>query len=298
MDKHPAGPLNCTFWMRQAGHRSSLLWDGPSEGQVCTCPKILLEKLYSLLTIRVCVSEIWRTNTYSSYWWQRFCYYYISFKKKYIDVVNLSLTRNYSTVIECYINIMLTWWVCVCEIWRTNTLLFSYKSYLSYWWQRFCYYYISFFKNTLMLKFISLKHNYYVVNECYINTMLLHLQAWVGVLNCRHRFTCMPEVGLDQQVATYITNARLGGLLCVPNIDLDHALITALVERWWQKMHAFHLPHGKITITLQDMEVIMRVPVEGLLVVWKTKLEWGDLCKKHGCAVWDKIKTMLAWDNV
>jgi len=59
----------------------------------------------------------------------------------------------------------------------------------------------------------------------------------------------------------------------MPDIDLDYALITTLVERWWPKMHAFHLPYGKITITLQDMEVIMRVPVEGLLVVGKTKLE-------------------------
>ena len=136
-----------------------------------------------------------------------------------------------------------------------------------------------------MLKFLSLKHNYYIVIECYINTMLLYLQAWLGVLNCRHRFNCMPKVGLDPKVATYITDVGLGGLLCVPNIDLDHALITTLVERWRLEMHSFHLPHDEITTTLQDMKVIMGVLVEGLPVVGKTKLEWGDLCKKHGCVV-------------
>ena len=38
----------------------------------------------------------------------------------------------------------------------------------------------------------------------------------------------------------------------------------------------------------------MGVPIEGLSVVVKTKLELGDLCKKHVCAVQDKVKTMLA----
>ena len=67
----------------------------------------------------------------------------------------------------------------------------------------------------------------------------------------------MPEVGLDPRVAAYITDAGLGGLLHVPNIEIDHALITALVERWRPETHSFHLPHGEMTITLQDMEVII-----------------------------------------
>ena len=44
-------------------------------------------------------------------------------------------------------------------------------------------------------------------------------------------------------------------------------------------MHSFHLPHGEMTITLQDMEVIMGVPVDILLVVGFTSMgDWGDLC--------------------
>ncbi|KAF3959528.1 hypothetical protein CMV_015673 [Castanea mollissima] len=41
MDKHPAGPRDCTVLTRQAEHRSSWLWDGPPAGQawpgVLTC---------------------------------------------------------------------------------------------------------------------------------------------------------------------------------------------------------------------------------------------------------------------
>ena len=43
-------------------------------------------------------------------------------------------------------------------------------------------------------------------------------------------------------------------------------------------MHSFHLPHSEMTITLQDMEVIMGVPVDGLPVMGYTKMtDWSDL---------------------
>ena len=83
-----------------------------------------------------------------------------------------------------------------------------------------------------------------------------------GVLTCHHREKGLLEGGLDGldlQIAAYITDVGLDGLLRVPHMDLDHTLITALVERWRPKTHSFHLPHGEMTITLQDMEVIMGV---------------------------------------
>ena len=56
-------------------------------------------------------------------------------------------------------------------------------------------------------------------------------------------------------------------------MDLDHALITVLVERWRSETHSFHLPYGEMTITLQDMEVIMEVPVDGLPMVGYTHMD-------------------------
>lgn len=55
MDKHLAGPHDCTILTRQAKHRSSLLWDGPPEGQVCTCPKSLQEKIVLVNLMSVCM---------------------------------------------------------------------------------------------------------------------------------------------------------------------------------------------------------------------------------------------------
>ena len=106
-----------------------------------------------------------------------------------------------------------------------------------------------------------------------INTKLLCLQEVLGKLTYRHREKGLLEGGLDPRISAYITDAGLDGLLRVPHMDLDQALITALMERWWPKTHSFHLPHDEMTITLQDMEVIMGVPVDGLPVVGYTYVD-------------------------
>ena len=100
-----------------------------------------------------------------------------------------------------------------------------------------------------------------------------------GVLTCRHQEKGLLEGGLDPRIAACITNAGLDGLLRVPYMDLDQVLITTLVDRWRPETHSIHLPHCEMTIMLQDMEVIMKVPVDGLLVVGYTYMDdWGDLC--------------------
>ncbi|XP_075657831.1 serine/threonine-protein phosphatase 7 long form homolog [Castanea sativa] len=100
-----------------------------------------------------------------------------------------------------------------------------------------------------------------------------------GLLTCRHREKGLLEGELDPQIASYIRDAGLDGLLRVPHMDLDHALITTLVERWRPEMHLFHLPYGEMTITLQDITVIMGVPIHGLPVVGFTHMKrWHDLC--------------------
>ncbi|KAK9993090.1 hypothetical protein SO802_022793 [Lithocarpus litseifolius] len=125
--------------------------------------------------------------------------------------------------------------------------------------------------------FIDSRRVYIVIITCLvnaiINTKLLCLQEVPSVLNCRHREKGLLEGGVDPRIAAYITNAGLDGLLRVPNIDIDHTLITALVESWRPETHSFHLPHGEMTITLQDVEVIMGVLVVGLLMVGYTVME-------------------------
>ena len=68
------------------------------------------------------------------------------------------------------------------------------------------------------------------------------------------------------------------GLFKVPDLEVDHALITALVEHWCPEMHTFHLPHREIGITLQDIEVMLGVRVGGLPITGAVKMDWPTLC--------------------
>ena len=77
----------------------------------------------------------------------------------------------------------------------------------------------------------------------------------------------------------YIDAVDLTWLFKVPDIEVDYALITALVERWYPEMHTFHLPHGEMGITLQDIEVMLGITVDGLPVTGKTNLQWNVVCQ-------------------
>ena len=68
-------------------------------------------------------------------------------------------------------------------------------------------------------------------------------------------------------------------LFKVPNLEVDHTLITTLVKHWCLEMHTLHLPHGEMGITLQDIEVMLGVPVDGLPMTGSVKLDWLGLCR-------------------
>ena len=78
----------------------------------------------------------------------------------------------------------------------------------------------------------------------------------------------------------YIEATGLTGLFKVPDMEVDHALITALVERWRPETHTFHLSHGEMGITLQDIEVMLGIPMDGLPVTGRTDLKWNEVCRE------------------
>ena len=69
---------------------------------------------------------------------------------------------------------------------------------------------------------------------------------------------------------------RLEGLFRAPSKEIDHCLISALVERWRPETHTFHLPHGEMSITLQDVGVLYGLPIEGEVLVGPTAWVDGD----------------------
>jgi hypothetical protein len=44
---------------------------------------------------------------------------------------------------------------------------------------------------------------------------------------------------------------------------MDSAVLMALVDRWRPKTHMFHLPSGEIMVTLQDIVMIIGLPIDG-----------------------------------
>ena len=83
---------------------------------------------------------------------------------------------------------------------------------------------------------------------------------------------------VDDRVVDIIKGVDLEGLLRTLGRETNHGLITALVERWRLKTHTFHMPHGEVTITLQDVEVLFGLPFNGKAVVGSTEKFWKDVC--------------------
>ena len=76
---------------------------------------------------------------------------------------------------------------------------------------------------------------------------------------------------VDDRVVNIIKALGLEGLLWVPGREIDHGLITALVEQWRPETYTFHMPHGEASITLQDVEVLLGLPVDGHTITGSTQ---------------------------
>lgn len=85
---------------------------------------------------------------------------------------------------------------------------------------------------------------------------------------------------LDDRVIDIIKLVGLEGLYRAPSREIDHGLISALVERWQPETHTFHLLHGEMSITLQDVEVILGLPIDGEVLVGSTGGGWSNMCEQ------------------
>ena len=59
-----------------------------------------------------------------------------------------------------------------------------------------------------------------------------------------------------ERVEEILRRSGLYDVVCVGRMQYDHALVTAMVERWRPETHCFHLPFGEVTITLQDAGLV------------------------------------------
>ncbi|KAL8092638.1 hypothetical protein AgCh_034778 [Apium graveolens] len=118
------------------------------------------------------------------------------------------------------------------------------------------------------------------VHQGLVNPSLLHLQhthrsldIWrLGggdMLKC-HRKNPNNEDDLpplDLRMVPLLQSTGFYGVARVASLQLDWSLISALVERWQPETHTFHLPMGEVTITLQDVGVLLGLHVDGDAVI-------------------------------
>ncbi|KAG5536594.1 hypothetical protein RHGRI_024125 [Rhododendron griersonianum] len=104
-------------------------------------------------------------------------------------------------------------------------------------------------------------------------------------LICRRNDSNLRQLGRPSpRIVQLIYQAGFGGILEMPFITLDRAFITALIERWRPETHTFHLHSGESTVTLQDVEIITGLAVDGRPVTGYTRFDQNK--KKNYASVY------------
>ncbi|KAH0672970.1 hypothetical protein KY290_025250 [Solanum tuberosum] len=109
------------------------------------------------------------------------------------------------------------------------------------------------------------------------------------------------------RVEEILCRSGLYNVVCVGLMQYDRALVTTMVERWRPETHCFHLPFGGVTITLQDVQVLFGLRIDGDVVYmqdaarricpWRTLLE-----TLAGCAIaladMDGASRVWCWERI
>ncbi|KAG9450245.1 hypothetical protein H6P81_010210 [Aristolochia fimbriata] len=98
-------------------------------------------------------------------------------------------------------------------------------------------------------------------------------------LECTEHFQTLRHWPMDERMLPYVEAAGFGALHRVQWLRLDKQLITALVERWRSETNTFHLANGEMTITLEDVAVLLGLRVDGDVVTWSTRGDWMELAR-------------------
>lgn len=71
------------------------------------------------------------------------------------------------------------------------------------------------------------------------------------------------EMDICQGTANYVAQMGFGTFFKLGNMRNDHSLLHALLERFRPETHTFHLPVGEAMISLEDVEVLLGLRVDG-----------------------------------
>ncbi|KAH1212725.1 Serine/threonine-protein phosphatase 7 long form [Glycine max] len=64
-------------------------------------------------------------------------------------------------------------------------------------------------------------------------------------------------------------------------IKINGGIINAFVERWRPETYTFHLTCGEATITLQDVSVLLGLPMDDNPLIGNTNIDGTDMCEQY-----------------
>ena len=83
---------------------------------------------------------------------------------------------------------------------------------------------------------------------------------------------------MDIRIRPYVVRTGFYGVYRLCHIMIDWPLITCLVERWRPETHTFHVPVGEMTITLQDVAIILGLRIDGPAITRTCVFDVAELC--------------------
>ncbi|KAG9457717.1 hypothetical protein H6P81_002225 [Aristolochia fimbriata] len=101
----------------------------------------------------------------------------------------------------------------------------------------------------------------------------------LGCLECTEHFQTLRHWPMDERMLPYIEAAGFDGLYRVQWLRLDKLLIISLVERWRSETNTFHLANGEMTITFEDVVILLGLRVDGFDVTGSTRGDWMELAR-------------------
>ncbi|XP_044492827.1 protein MAIN-LIKE 2-like [Mangifera indica] len=102
-----------------------------------------------------------------------------------------------------------------------------------------------------------------------------------GALRCHEHTSKLGEWRLMPRQIELVEKAGFGYLRKIPAISLDNPLISALVERWRRETNTFHFIVGEMTVTLQDVALMLGLAIDGKPVIGVTHTTCSSICHKY-----------------
>jgi len=100
-------------------------------------------------------------------------------------------------------------------------------------------------------------------------------------LRCHEHTSKLGEWKLKPKQIELVERAGFGFLRRIPAISLDNPLISALVERWRRETNTFHFTVGEMTVTLEDIALLLGLGIDGKPVIGLTYTTCSAVCERY-----------------